>query len=461
MTTDDRGLELSGAEPQQAALFGGIVIDSLDYRASAFPDLEKLCEDEPEFAMAHLLKGYLLVGMGKKEMLPAAISCADNAAALADSMNVREKLHLKALRGWIAKNPDEALHFWEEILEAYPRDILALKFQHFMLFWFGRVGEMKLACERSLRGWDERIPGHSHVLGMYSFALEEAGDYRDAERNGRIAVERHSDDLWAIHAVAHVYEMQGDLQAGLNWLNQPLSEWSDRGLFKDHLWWHTALFAFERGEYARVLELYDAAVWPEESDFYLDTQNAASLLARLEFAGVDVGDRWEPLALVSEGRVGDHVHLFTEPHYSMAFGRTERKEFSDRHLESLRAFAKGEGKFQSRPVESVTIPVCKAITDFYLGDYASTIDAMLPLREAFQRIGGSHAQRDVFEIFLLESAIRKNDLPLAKSLLEERTYNRKNSVSTWRKYSEVCERLGDQSGAASAERQVERISLST
>lgn len=459
MTADDKGLGLSGADARQAARFNEIVIDSLDYRASAFPELEALCDEAPEFAMSHLLKGYLLVGMGKKEMLPAARSCADRASALEETMNSREKLHLKALRGWIAKNPDEALHSWDEILAAYPQDILALKFQHFMLFWFGRVSEMKRACENSLMSWDSSIPGYSHVLGMYSFALEEAGDYRNAEKSGRLAVELHSDDLWAIHAVAHVYEMQGDLKAGLNWLNQPLSKWADRSLLKDHLWWHTALFAFERGEYAKVLELYDAAVWPEESDFYLDTQNAASLLARLEFAGVDVGNRWEPLAIVSEGRAGDHVHLFTEPHYAMAFGRTDRNDHSLRHLESLKAFAKGEGRYQSRPVERVAVPVCEAVRDFYRGDYASTVDAMLPLRKEFQCIGGSHAQRDVFEIYLLEAAIRKNDLRLALSLLEERTSSRKNSVSTWRKYSEVCERLGDQFGVASAEKHIGRIAL--
>ncbi len=457
MTTDERGLELTGAVPPQAAKFDEIVRDSLNYRAAAYPDLAILCDDAPEFAMAHILKGYLLVGMGKSEMLPEANACADRASSIAESMNSREKLHLKALRGWIAKNPDEALRNWDEILEDQPRDILALKFQHFMLFWFGRIREMTIACERTLRNLDESDPGHSHALGMYSFALEEAGDYRKAERLGRLAVERHPDDLWAIHAVAHVYEMEGDLEAGLNWLSQPLGEWADRGLFKDHLWWHTALFAYERGEYAKALELYDEAVWPEDSDFYLDTQNAASLLARLEFAGVDVGERWEPLAAVSESRAGDHVHLFTEPHYSMALGRTDQRELSRKHLASLQAFAKGEGRHQSRPVERVAVPVCRAIGDFYLGNYASTIDALMPLRDEFQCIGGSHAQRDVFEIYLLEAAMRKQDYRLARSLLDERTRSRRNSVSTWAKYAEVCDRLGDRSGAENARMQIKRI----
>ena len=175
---------------------------------------------------------------------------------------------------------------------------------------------MRAATSRVVPHWDQSMYGYAQVLGMYAFALEECGDYSNAERLGRKAVDLEPHDLWAIHAVAHVYEMQSNLTAGIKWLNQPLGEWKDRNPFKDHLWWHTALFALEKGEFQKVLNLYDEAVWPDDKSFYLDIQNGASLLARLESFGVDVGDRWNSLGVVSEEKIGDHVLWFTEPHYT-------------------------------------------------------------------------------------------------------------------------------------------------
>jgi tetratricopeptide (TPR) repeat protein len=173
---------------------------------------------------------------------------------------------------------------------------------------------------------DEATPGYAFVLGMLAFGLEENGDYARAERFGREAVERNADDLWALHSVAHVLEMQCRHAEGEKLLDQPYGAWSDRNPFKDHVWWHAALFALELGGHERVLDIYDREVRAEESGFYLDVQNAASLLKRLELAGVDVGERWEALAELAESRIGDHVIPFTDAHFMLALvggGRLE------------------------------------------------------------------------------------------------------------------------------------------
>ena len=65
------------------------------------------------------------------------------------------------------------------------------------------------------------LPGYGNVLGMLAFGLEECGDYAEAEKAGRRSVEISPEDLWGIHAVAHVLEMQGRLADGAAWLDQP------------------------------------------------------------------------------------------------------------------------------------------------------------------------------------------------------------------------------------------------
>ena len=92
-----------------------------------------------------------------------------------------------------------------------------------------------------------------------------------------------------------------------------------------HLWWHRGLYHFERREFAEVLALYDrrfrdlaSPLTQAQPDLYIDVQNAASMLFRLERQGVDVGDRWVELADKAEARIGDCLSAFTLPHWMMA-----------------------------------------------------------------------------------------------------------------------------------------------
>jgi hypothetical protein len=114
-----------------------------------------------------------------------------------------------ALWAWSGGDLLTAGAHWEAILLDYPTDILALRLQHFATFWTGNSVALRDGMARALPAWDERTPGYSYVLGMYAFGLEEAGEYAMAEARGKHAVELNPDDLWAIHAVAHVLEMQG------------------------------------------------------------------------------------------------------------------------------------------------------------------------------------------------------------------------------------------------------------
>lgn len=456
MSMDARGIELSGATQEQALVFDKVTSDYLDYRTTAFPNLKRLCEEAPNFAMAHLLKGFLLMSLGSQNTLPGVRACADQVRSLG-VINTRETGHLAALDAWILADTRLACQHWDIVLKSEPLDILALKLQHFSLFWQGQSAHMRDAAVRVLPAWNDTIPGFAQVLGMYAFALEEVGNYTKAEKIGRDAVERHPDDLWAIHAVSHVYEMRGDLREGIAWLNQPLNTWADRNPFKDHLWWHTALFALEKGEFSRVLQLYDDAVWPDNSTFYLDIQNAASLLARLEFFGVNVGARWEALATVSVGRNGDHALLFTEPHYAMAFGSTGRIAEIDKQIKSLDLFSKTTAPSNARVVEQIAAPICGAIREFYRGDFNAVVDILMPIRQGYQPIGGSHAQRDVFNVYLIDAAINSNQLDLAKSLLTERVSIYINSYGSWQKYAKVCDLLNDIQMAKHARNEVVRI----
>ena len=457
MQTDIRNLKLSGATKSQAAAFDQIMGEYIAYRLSTFPNLKELCNAAPDFAMAHLFKGYLLLSMGTSKVAAAARECLTQVNSRRELLTARERLHLQALESWLGGDTHKASDYWQAILADYPHDLLAIKLHHFALFWLGDFARMREVAEQVLPSWNESTPDYACLLGIYAFALEETGEYEKAEKLGRAAAEQAPDDLWALHAVAHVFEMQGRLVDGNNWFNKPLNFWDDRNPFRGHMWWHAALFALEAGQFDRALELYDLAVRPTESVFYLDIQNTASLLARFEFAGINCGRRWPELLAAVETRIGDHGQLFTEPHWAMVLSRANKFDTFALQIESLRAFADTPNNSVGNLVKPIVLPLCNAIHDFHRKNYTAAIAALTKLQQSLAALGGSSAQRDIFTLYLIESAVRDNNLALARELLSARITTRQNSIPTWQKYADICAKLGDTTAATQARQQITRI----
>lgn len=448
--TDQRGLPLTTASAEAARHYDDAVDAYLEYRKTAGQHLKQALEADPQFALAHCLKGYFLMLFGTTATHDGARKALAAARQAQDRLSAREAAHLDALEAWLAGDVVGAGRIWEAILVDHPLDILALRLQHFNAFWMGDSRSLRDTVAGALGAWSSALPGYSNLLGMLSFGLEETGDYAAAESFGRRAAEQNPDDLWAVHAVAHVLEMQGRLRDGLAWLDQPPGTWSDRNPFKDHLWWHTALFPLEMGDYDRVLALYDAEVAVDENGFYLDVQNAASLLLRLELLGVDVGERWEALGAVAAERVNDHVLAFTDIHFAMSLAAAGRKDDLARQIASLQGFAEGEGHVQA-VTRDATLPLIEAVAAHREGDHARAIDLLLETRARWPEVGASHAQRDIFTQILIASAMAAGRWTLARNLLSERTVLRPNSWGSWLHYAEVLEALGENAAAAMAQ----------
>ncbi len=450
MHTDDRGLALTTDSAEAAATFNTTIDEYLEYRSSAMKTLGTALEADPGFVLGNCLKGYLFMLFSSNQVMGKVADSLAAADAGAANATAREQAHVEALRAWSTGDLLRTNAIWDQILVDDPLDILALRLQHFNTFWMGRSLAMRDGVARVMHAWDDSISGYGSILGMYAFGLEESGEYARAESLGRRAVEINGEDLWAVHAVAHVLEMQGRAEDGQVWLDQAPNAWDDRNPFKGHVWWHTAMFALARGQYDQVLEIYDHGVAPNPSDFYLDMQNAASMLARLDLVGVDVGDRWASLADMSEQRTGDHIIVFTEMHYMMALVHEGRVEAARKLLDSQRAFAETPNNFAAAAMKEVGVQVCEAILAHGTGDYAAAIDLMIPIRESYARVGASHAQRDIFAQFLIEATLKDGQLKLARTLLSERVELFPNSAAAWNFYADALAGLGDTVGAGAA-----------
>jgi tetratricopeptide (TPR) repeat protein len=421
---------VTAASPEAVAALDATVSAFLGFRSDTGDRLKAAFALDPDMPMAHVLRGSFMLLFGRRAMVPRAQSslAAAEAAAGRTALTEREKAHLAALSLWVAGDLAGATSGWERVAAEHPRDILALRLGQYGCFYMGESARMRQVIERALPAWSEGIPDHAFLLGAHAFGLEETGDYTEAERAGRAAVEMNPADIWAAHAVAHVFEMTGRAKDGVDWVGGLTANWKECNNFAFHALWHRCLFLLELGEPERALELYDREVRPESTDDLLDIANAVSLLWRLEADGVDVGDRWQELAERSLLHLDDHLLTFGDIHYVMALAAAGKDEAVARMLESLEHYAADSGESEAAVAREPGLALARAVVAHRRGDYAAAMKGLLSVRGEIWRIGGSHAQRDLFEEMLIEAALAAGQREEAKTLLARRLEARPNNA---------------------------------
>ncbi len=453
MYCDKRGLAFTASSQEAVDAFDSSVDEFLASGRDAALLLKRIAEVDPEMVMGQVLRGYFY----RLPALPHLAAQSGDVLAKAESLSVgasdREKKHVQALAAWCEGDIRRMNTIWESILVDHPHDILALRIAHTMHFFLGDLAQMRDSMARVMPRWDESIPGYGYVLGCRAFSLEENHDFAQAEPMGKRAVEINENDIWAGHCVAHVLEGMGRRQEGIEWVDAHEEAWKKRGTFAHHMWWHRALHYLELERFDDVLNAYDRQFWTKPSEDNTDICNASAMLMRLDMLGTDVGDRWDSIAEVSAGRIDTRLRPFNDLHYIMALTMAGRRDEASTMLDSMRAFADGH------PESSVTIaatyrdaaiPVAEAILAHGAKDYARVVEIMMPTRYKMLPLGGSWAQRDVWERMLINAVLKDGQHSLARVLLAERTAMAPTSAPSWSMYAEALDDCGETAEAKAA-----------
>jgi tetratricopeptide (TPR) repeat protein len=420
MIVDPRGVPVTAQDERSAAKLEDVLLAYCAFRGDTGDRLKAALAD-PALVMAPVLRGYFMLLLTKRELVPRALEAANiaDAAMARYGATPRERRHARALRLWGQRNLRGAIAVMTSILADEPRDLLALKLAQYLLFYAGEWDEMHEVVVTALAQWDETAPGYGYALGCHAFGLEECGDYATAERLGRRAVALCPDDIWGGHAVAHVCEMEDRSEDGLRWLDEAGAGWREANNFAFHVAWHRCLFLLELGRRDEALACYDREVRAESTDEYLDITNAVSLLWRLEQLGVDVGQRWDELALCTAARIDDHLLVFGDAHYTTALAAAGSEDDFARWRKSSEVFCATE-ETQVAVMAEIGLALGEAMLAHRRRDYAHATDLILPLRGSIRRLGGSHAQRDFFAKLLIDSAAKAGRSEVARDLLRAR-----------------------------------------
>ncbi|MBL8578489.1 MAG: tetratricopeptide repeat protein [Mesorhizobium sp.] len=421
---DSLGLSLSGADDNSAGHYEKALHQLQCYMGDPVASVDAAIEASPGFVMAHVLKGYLFGLSTDHEATPVVKAC--HAAALALPATMRERAHVAALGHLADGRWHEAGRVLEDLTIEEPRDALGLLAGHQIDFFTGNSRMLRDRIARAMPAWSEGMAGYHSTLGMHAFGLEEMGDYAQAERLGKRAVELEPRDGWGQHAVAHVLEMQCRQRDGIAWMRHNTDDWAGDSFLQVHNWWHLALFHYDLGETDQALALFDAPIYGTPSTLALNMLDASALLWRLHLRGVDVGDRWQALAANWANKATDGNYAFNDMHAMMAFVGAVLNEPARLLLEAQEQAMAGDGDNVGF-TRDVGSPVTRAIKAFGDGDYARTVELLRPIRGIAQRFGGSHAQRDVIDLTLIEAAFRAGDAHLAMALSAERAAARPDS----------------------------------
>jgi len=415
--SDATGHRVSGASPQSLAAYEQAAHELLCMVDDPVASVDQALAASPEMTMAHVLKAWLHLLGTEPAGLAVAAACCEAAARL--DADEREQGHLDAARALANGRWREAGQRLEDLSLRYPRDLLALQVGHQIDYFRGDSRLLRDRIARALPAWDPGMPGWHAMLSMHAFGLEETGDYATAEAQGRRSVELEPRDSWGWHVVAHVHEMRNAPAEGIRWLEPSRDTWAPGSFFATHNTWHLALFHLELDRHDEVLRLYDEAIGGTGSPLVFDLIDASAMLWRLQLRGVELGDRFAAIADRWAAVDGAGQYAFNDLHAMIAHVGADRITLQQQVLDAQQAAMHSEVDNASFTRE-VGHPAALAMQAFGRGDYARAAQLLRGIRSIAHRFGGSHAQRDLIDLTLLEAAMRSGDRALAAGLAAER-----------------------------------------
>ena len=419
---DRYGMTLSTNSPAAAACWQEGADRLLAQQYAPEEKFQEAIALDEGFALAHGCLAYMYMLQANPE---AARASAKRGLALADGIPRRERRHIEAVSMWAHGKGPYALRRAQEHLAEYPRDALLLRLAQ-RLYMLGCSGAGVADFPPALFALMQQSAPHCGddwaFLGQYAFAHHEVGLLDQALELAERSLAQYPGNAVAAHSVTHAYFEWGDAATGGAFLGQWLAGFDPRATYHVHLSWHQALFALAQGRYRETLQLYEDWIRPAAiAKNIAGLADSASLLWRLRiYGGQDLPMPWSEVKEQAAPAADRPGPAFRDAHAALAFAATGDQELLTRMLNRLRA----EGEKGNDLAREIILPLAQGIAAFSQGDYAAAGDFLEPVFPQLTRIGGSHAQREVFEDTLLESYLRAERFDAAERMLTVRLSRR-------------------------------------
>lgn len=411
LPVDGWGNSLSTSEEAAAAYRDG-ADRMLAYELGVDDALRRAIDLDPAFTLPYAMLGLFHLFRGEREI---ARELVDRGQERAGKATEREQRHFRILAGAVRGKPEPELI--EEHLRQAPCDA------PIVLQWLGGnfYGGGLEKRERMLERFDQLAPSFGDdwwFLSWHAFANHEMDRLETARELVQRSLDLRRGNGQAAHAMSHVFFETRDTAGGAGWLGGWLADFPHRGGFHRHLSWHHALFLLAEGRDADALALYEDAVGPlaeQAGDALGAVADSASLLWRCSLVGAGQGFDWQVIAETADRVFPAGTSAWVDVHRAMALAALAETEGLGKLRDALRA-----AEERGHPTAATVAEVATALWEFAAGDYAAAADRLSAVRDQLVALGGSNAQRDVFEETLVEAHMRAGRGDEALSLLDQR-----------------------------------------
>jgi tetratricopeptide (TPR) repeat protein len=422
--TDRYGLALTTSSAKAADLYSRGLDHSLAAEAQAEECFAAAREEDPGFALAHIAEARMLQFRGRPV---EARTAATRARELAAPGTRREQQHIDCIATAIDGDSAGALAKLRDHMREFPLDAFVLSQACGVYGLIGFSGRLE-RNEEQLALLEPLAASYGDdwwFLSQIAFAYNELFRHEEA----RAAVERsltgYERNGHASHAVAHIAYETGDAAAGAEFLREWLVGYDPAHQLYGHNHWHLALFELAAGNVERVLKLYDSVLRPSVStSAALGTiADAAALLWRCTLTERPPGElAWAEVADFASRAFPRAGMVWADAHCMIAWCATNDQPRLTTLIGQLRDRFSG-GKIYAGPM---LLTLAEGYSAFAAGEWDLAANLFETAAPEVIRLGGSHAQRDVFEETLIEANIRAGRVERAKRLLAGRLERRPN-----------------------------------
>lgn len=426
MEHDRYGLGLSTTSAEAAAAYVAGVDAFLASQGGWAEAWRRAVDADPEFALAHAALAFAASLAGSRNR-------AEELAVQAEQLTVgseRERGHVRAVAARARAAPDAVDRLVDHV-EQFPSDALALMLAVFTVSAGGTASWIDDVAGLVSRA-APRYPGDDwFMLSLRAFALEETRHHGEARPLAERSLLANPGNARAVHVLAHTHLETATHEEGRAFL----SAWTDStgcsSPFRIHLRWHEALHHLALGDAGGVSASY-AAMAADPALGPLALPDLASLVWRLQILSADpeLCDAAAALDTAAISRLAGQVEPGTglvDAHAGIAHALTG-DDAAHRALVGQLAALHHAGHPTAGPV---VLPLVRGVHHLARGDASAAVGHLEPLIATGQltRLGGTNAQREVFEDTLVAAHIAIGNRSAASALLADRMHRRRSHIA--------------------------------
>jgi hypothetical protein len=413
--TDPWGLPISCAS-EVAATYGEALRRFHDQRSGDAERLAEVIEQDPGFAVGRATAA-LMAAFGSDEFdAESEIAAAEQGRADHDW----ERSFVATTRRLVDDGMWGSQEGWLAHHDAHPGDLVGMTVAAFTLLMDTDPGHEVEAQRRLERSMDV-VGDDPALLGFLAMFAQDFGDLDRAHELATRSLELDPSGFAGGHPMAHVYFESGDHANGLAWLDPWLETTDSASTFKGHLVWHGALHALALGDGDGALERYPHCGGSNAGGMLID---GPSLLWRCQLLG-HVPPATDPLEPPVSTLATPHLvkvpFAFVGVHVALALATAG-------DAEGLRHFAHNARDFDAPGCAEILPGLASGLAAYVEGDHARAADLLLPLEQRLWEVGGSRAQREVFEDTVIHALVRAERFDLAADRLRARLDRRESRL---------------------------------